>query len=335
MEDMVINNDFWQNRRVLVTGASGLVGTWLVRSLLAKGSDVVAMVHNPDPQSEFFRSDDYKHTSLVHGELEDILFLERTINKYEIESVFHLAAQPIVGVAHRAPLQTFEANIRGTYNLLEVCRQHHDLVKRIVVASSDKAYGTQPVLPYTEEMSLAGRYPYEVSKSCSDMIAQSYFHAYGVPVAIARCGNIYGGGDLNWSRIVPDTVRSCLQGVPVVIRSDGTFLRDYVYVKDVTNAYMSLGEHLEDEHVKGYGFNFGPERPVSVLELVKNIQKLIGCEHLEPVILNNAQGEIHSQYLDSTKAREILGWKPQYSLDAGLTETIEWYRNYLNPIELN
>lgn len=326
---MVTGVHDWAGRRVFVTGATGIVGGWLVKELLAAGANVVALVRDPNPQSEFFRSGDYRHAAIVNGQLEDFGTLERAINRYETDTVFHLAAQPIVGVAHRAPLQTFEANIRGTYNLLEACRQHATLVQRVVVASSDKAYGTQSVLPYTETMPLQGRHPYEVSKSCTDLIAQTYFATYGVPVAIARCGNIYGGGDLNWSRIVPETIHACLRGVRPIIRSDGTFLRDYLYVKDVSHAYLRLAEHLDDPRVRGEGFNFSPEQAVTVLDLVRRIQQLMGCEDLTPDVRNTAQGEIHSQYLDATKAKEILGWQSAYTLDTGLTETIAWYRDYL------
>jgi len=320
---------FWADRRVFVTGATGIVGGWLVKDLLAAGAHVVALVRDPDPQTEFYRSGDYRRTAIVHGRLEDFWTLDRAINEHEIETVFHLAAQPIVGVAHRAPLQTFEANIRGSYNLLEACRQHATLVRRVVIASSDKAYGTQPVLPYTEEMPLQGQYPYEVSKSCTDLIAQSYFATYGVPVAIARCGNIYGGGDLNWSRIVPETIRACLGGVRPVIRSDGTFVRDYIYVKDVSRAYLRIAEEMDDPRVRGEAFNFSPEQAVTVLELVRRIQRLMDCAHLTPDVRNTAQGEIHSQYLDATKAKRVLGWEPRYTMEEGLAETIAWYKEYV------
>ncbi len=319
----------WSGRRVLVTGATGLVGSWLIKDVLARNARVVALVRDPDPQTELYRSGDWRRTSIVQGSLQDYWTLERAINEHGIDTVFHLGAQPIVSVAHRSPLQTFEANIRGTYNLLEACRVHQGtLVKRVVVASSDKAYGTQSHLPYTEDMPLQGRHPYEVSKSCTDLLAMSYHHTYGLPVAIARCGNIFGGGDLNWSRIVPDTVRSCLRGVRPIIRSDGSFLRDYIYVKDVSRAYLRLAEGLDDDRIKGEAFNFSPEHAVSVLDMVTRIQRLMGQEQLVPQILNAAEGEINSQYLDATKARRELGWAPHYGLDEGLAETIAWYRDY-------
>jgi CDP-glucose 4,6-dehydratase len=233
-EKMTLQKNFWESRRVFVTGATGIVGSWLIKDLLAVNAHIVTLVRNIDPQSEFYRSGDYQKVTVVNGSIEDFWILEQAINEHEIDTVIHLAAQPIVGVSHRFPLQTFETNIRGTYNLLEVCRIHQNLVKRVVVASSDKAYGENAQLPYTEAMPLQGKHPYEVSKSCADLITQSYYHTYGLPVAIARCGNIYGGGDLNWSRIVPDSIRSFLHGKSPIIRSDGTYVRDYIYVKDVS-----------------------------------------------------------------------------------------------------
>lgn len=324
---------FWKDRRVFVTGATGIVGSWLIKDLLRAGAYVVAVVRDPDPQSEFYRSGDYAYTSIVRGCLEEFWTLERAINEHEIDTVFHLAAQTIVGVAHRFPLQTFEANIRGTYNLLEACRIHSQFVQRVVIASSDKAYGEQAQLPYTEGMPLQGRHPYDVSKSCADLIAQMYRHTYGLPVAVARCGNIYGGGDLNWSRIVPGTIRSFLMGQQPVIRSDGTYVRDYVYVKDISNAYMRLAECLDKPHVQGEAFNFSPERPVTVSELVSLIKSLIGCIHIGADIRNVAEGEIHSQYLSAQKAHQVLGWGPRFTLDEGLIETITWYRKYLTTDE--
>ena len=326
---MVTVDDSWHGRPVFVTGATGIVGSWLVKDLLARDARVVALVRDPDPQSEFYRSEDYRRASIVHGRLEDYWTLERAINEHEIDTVFHLAAQPIVSVARRYPLQTFEANIRGTYNLLDVCRLHHGLVKRVIIASSDKAYGEQAVLPYTEDMPLQGGSPYEVSKSCADLIARSYYQTYGVPVALARCGNVYGGGDLNWSRIVPETIQAGIRGVRPVIRSDGSYVRDYIYVKDVSRAYLRLAECMNDPRVLGQAFNFSPEHAISVLDLVVRIQQLMGCEHLMPDVHNTAQGEIHSQYLDSSKAVRLLGWRPCFSLDEGLLETISWYRDYL------
>ena len=319
---------YWKDRRVFVTGATGMIGAWLVKDLLAQGAYVVALVLDADPQSELYRSGDVGRISVVNGNLEDFGTLERAINAHEADTVFHLGAQAIVGVAHRAPLPTFETNVRGTWNLLEACRLHRDLVERVVIASSDKAYGAQPRLPYTEDMPVAGMHPYEVSKSAADLIARTYYHTYGLPVAIARCGNVFGGGDLNWSRIVPGTIRSFLRGERPVVRSDGSDVRDYFYVKDASRAYLRLGERLGDPQVVGEAFNFSNESPMSVLDLVAIIQKLMDASHLEPDVRDVAEGEIHSQYLSAARAREVLGWVPEFDLEAGLRETIAWYRAF-------
>jgi CDP-glucose 4,6-dehydratase len=326
---MVTQSAFWQNKRVLVTGATGLVGSWLVKYLCDLGAQTVALVHHPDPQTELYRSGTHQNVNIVQGNLEDYALLLQAINKFEIDTVFHLAAQPLVNPAYREPLQTFETNIRGTYHILEACRQHPSLVQRVIIASSDKAYGTSDQLPYVEDMLLQGQFPYEVSKSCADLLAQAYFYSYNLPVGVTRCGNIYGGGDLNWSRLIPETIRACLQHRPVVIRSDGTFLRDYIYIKDVCNAYLTIAEQLDQDTVRGQAFNFSPERANTVLEVVDMIRTLTGAMDIEPQIVNTAQGEIHSQYLDCSKAQNILSWQPQHSLEMGLRETIEWYRAFL------
>jgi CDP-glucose 4,6-dehydratase len=317
---------FWRGRRVLVTGATGMIGSWLVKELLARSAHVVALVLDADPQSELLRSGDIQRVSVVNGDLGDFAAVERAINLHETDTVIHLGAQTIVGAAHRFPLATFEANIRGTYNLLDACRLHRGLVERIVLASSDKAYGEQAVLPYTEDMPLAGRHPYEVSKSCTDLLGQAYHHTYDLPVAITRCGNVYGGGDLNWSRLVPGTIRSFIRRERPIIRSDGTFLRDYVYVKDAVRAYMALAEHLDDARVRGQAFNFSAESPISVLDMVAAIQSLMECGGLPPDVRNSTRGEIPNQYLSAKKARDVLGWTATFSLTSGLRETIEWYR---------
>jgi CDP-glucose 4,6-dehydratase len=332
VEDLAMNaapQDTWKDRHVLVTGATGLIGSWLVKELLARDAHVVTLVRDADPQCELYRSGDILRTSVVNGTLEDFWTVERAVNAHAVDTLFHLGAQTIVATAHRFPLPTFEANIRGTYNVLEACRLHSTLVQRVIVASSDKAYGEQATLPYTEEMSLTGQHPYEVSKSCADLLAQAYHHTYGLPVAIARCGNVYGGGDLNWSRIVPGTIRTLLRGERPVIRSDGTYVRDYSYVKDVARAYLSLAEGLTQEAVRGEAFNFSSESPVAVLELVRAIQGLMDARHLDPDIRNETQGEIRHQYLSTAKARAALGWRASYTLEQGLRETITWYRNFL------
>ena len=322
------NRDFWRERRVFVTGATGIVGSWLVRELLGQNANVAVFVRDADPQSELLRSGDIQRCTVFNGTVEDLWTLERAISLHEAEYVFHLAAQTIVGVAHRNPFTTFETNVRGTYNLLEASRIHASLVRGVIVASSDKAYGEVDALPYVETMPLRGRHPYEVSKSCTDLIAASYWHSYGVPVTIARCGNIYGGGDLNWSRIVPGTIRSLLRGERPTLRSDGTFRRDYIYVKDVARAYMLLGEHACDPAIRGEAFNFSDESPLSVLDIVNAISRLMGSD-LEPDVRNIAKGEIRDQYLSATKARDTLHWRATYDLDTALRETIAWYRALL------
>jgi len=319
----------WGARRVLVTGATGMVGSWLVKDLLAAGAHVVALVLDHDPQSELLRSGDIGRCAVVEGALEDVTTLERAVTLHETDTVFHLGAQTIVGVAHRAPLGTWETNVRGTYNLLEVCRRHSDLVQRVVVASSDKAYGEAASLPYTEDSPLAARHPYEVSKAAADLIAQSYHHTYGVPVAIARCGNVYGGGDLNWSRIVPSTIRSFLRGERPVLRSDGSFVRDYLYVRDAAAAYVALADAVGRDGVAGGAFNFSDESPRTVLELVAAIAERMERQSLEPVVLGSARGEIREQVLSAEKARAVLGWRPRHDLPSGLDETIAWYAEYL------
>lgn len=324
------DSHFWMGRRVLVTGATGIVGSWVVKDLVSKSAEVVALVLDANPQSELYRSGLIHRVTVVNGRLEKFGDLERTVVENEIETVIHLGAQAIVGVAQRSPLATFEANIRGTWNLLEACRLHSGLVKRVVIASSDKAYGEHDQLPYTEDMPLQGRQPYEVSKSCADLISQSYFHTYGLPVAIARCGNIYGGGDLNWSRIVPGTIRSLYRGESPSIRSDGQHIRDYVYVKDVSRAYLTLAERMDSAGVRGGSFNFSPESRVTVMEIVEKIRQTMNCDHLKVTVLNQAKGEIRNQYLSSEKARHTLGWTPNYTLEEGLKETVDWYKGFFN-----
>ena len=319
---------FWRERRVFVTGATGIVGSWLVRELLGAGAQVAVLVRDADPQSELLRSGDLQRCTVFNGSVEDLWTLERAISLHEAEYVFHLAAQTIVSVAHRNPFTTFETNVRGTYNLLEACRIHGSLVRSVVVASSDKAYGEVDELPYVETMPLNGKHPYEVSKSCTDLISTSYCHSYGVPVTIARCGNIYGGGDLNWSRIVPGTIRALLRGERPVLRSDGTFKRDYIYVKDVARAYMLLGERGCEPSVLGQAFNFSDESPLTVLDIVNAVRRLMPSD-LEPDVRNVAQGEIRDQYLSAAKARDTLNWRATYDLDTGLAETIAWYRALL------
>ncbi len=282
------------------------------------------------PDSRVVESGALERATVVRGELEDLAVLMRALNEYEIDTVFHLGAQAIVGTAARSPLSTFESNVRGTWNVLEACRLCPRLVERIVVASSDKAYGAHDRLPYTEDAPLQGRAPYDASKSCADLIAFSYFTTYAVPLAVTRCGNLFGAGDLNFNRLVPGTIRSALLNERPVIRSDGTYIRDYFYVLDAVDAYLQLAERLPETSFVGQAFNFGNETPISVLELVRLILALMGKRSLEPIILNQASGEIPKQYLDCTRAKQRLGWSPRYGLEDGLGETIAWYEQYLD-----
>ena len=327
LEDMGLTS--WKNHQVLVTGATGLLGSWMVEELLERGANVICLIRDWVPRSRLATSALMDRVIVIRGELQDYELLLRAINEYEIDTVFHLAAQTIVGTASRSPLSTFESNVRGTWTLLEACRVCPRLIERVIVASSDKAYGSHDKLPYTEETPLAGRYPYDVSKTCADLIAFSFFHTYRVPVSVTRCGNLYGGGDLNFNRLIPGTIRSALADEAPIIRSDGKFVRDYYYVKDAVAAYLELAEHLPDERLVGQAFNFGTETPMSVLEMVRTILTTMGKEWLSPVVLNEANHEIPEQYLCCAKARELLGWQPKYSVTQGLEETVDWYAAYV------
>jgi CDP-glucose 4,6-dehydratase len=325
---MVMADNFWRDRSVLVTGATGLLGGWLTKRLLEKGANVVCLVRDWVPQSELVRKGLLEKVNVVRGDLVEREVIERALGEYEVQTVFHLGAQTIVGIANRNPVSTFESNIQGTWNLLESCRRS-PLVSSIVIASSDKAYGTHHVLPYGEEMALQGRHPYDVSKSCADLIAQAYAETYSSPVGITRCGNFYGGGDLNWNRVVPGTIRSILKSERPIIRSDGQYIRDYFYVEDGAAAYMLLAERLTADHgLRGMAFNFSNEIQITVLELVG---KILGKmeSRLEPEVKNEASHEVRHQYLSADRARKMLNWSPQFTLDQGLDRTIAWYREAL------
>ncbi len=322
-----MTKNFWRDRPVLVTGASGLLGSWLVKRLVAAEADVVCLVRDWVPQSELVRAGLLEKVKVARGDVRDGELDERVLGEYEVDTVFHLAAQTIVGIANRNPVSTLESNIGGTWTLLEACRRSPQ-VKQIVLASSDKAYGDQEKLPYSEETPLEGRHPYDVSKSCADLIAQAYAQSYALPVAVTRCGNFYGGGDLNWNRIVPGTIRSVLRGQRPVIRSDGKSVRDYFYVEDGAAAYMLLAERMAAEPaLRGQAFNFSNEIQVSVLDLVKKLLGQMGSR-LEPEVLNQASNEIRHQYLSAEKSRRVLGWKPLFTLDEGLQQTIAWYTDF-------
>lgn len=322
---MTVSGSFWRDRPTFVTGATGLVGSWLVRRLVEAGADVVCLVRDWVPQSELVRSNDIERVTVVRGDVRDQACLERALGEFGIDTVIHLAAQTIVGTANRNPVSTFETNIQGTWALLEACRRS-PLVKQIVMASSDKAYGDQPVLPYDESTPLQGRHPYDVSKSCADLITNAYFVTYESPVVVTRCGNFYGGGDLNWNRIVPGTIRSALRGERPVIRSDGRSIRDYFYVEDGAAAYMLLAERLAaDRALAGEAFNFSSELQITVLDLVQEILRQMGSA-LEPDVRNESRHEIRHQYLSAAKARARLGWMPLFALEEGLRRTIAWYK---------
>jgi CDP-glucose 4,6-dehydratase len=320
---------FWNDKSVLVTGATGLVGSWLVRDLLEKGARVTALALDNDPSSQLIRSGDYNLISIVNGDLRCYKDVSRAVFNNECTDIFHLGAQTIVGTALQDPISTFESNIQGTWNVLEAARQSNGAVKSVVVASSDKAYGSSVQLPYLENFPLHGDGPYDVSKSCTDLIAQSYGSTYGAPVTIARCGNIYGGGDLNWSRIVPGTIRDLLNNKRPVLRSDGTFVRDYVHVDDVVSAYLRLSEVSQSKNLNGEAFNFSRDEPLSVLDLYREISMTVLGKYVEPDIQNMAKSEIKDQHLNSGKAHSVLAWKSSMNLQNGLEKTFNWYKTYL------
>ena len=322
------SNNFWKDQNVFVTGCTGLLGSWLTKALVEKGANVTGLIRDLVPKSNLNWSGFNDKINIVRGEVEDYLLLERITNEYEIKTVFHLAAQTIVSIANRNPISTFRTNIMGTCNLLEACRRN-SRVERIILASSDKAYGEQEKLPYIEKTPLQGTHPYDVSKSCADLISLAYYKTYGLPVCITRCGNFYGGGDLNFNRIIPGTIRSVLKEERPVIRSDGSYIRDYIYILDAVEAYLLLAERMDDKGIQGEAFNFSNEIQITVLELVQKILNLMDREELQPKVLNTVKGEIGHQYLSAKKARDILGWRPRYDLEEGLRETIIWYRDFL------
>jgi CDP-glucose 4,6-dehydratase len=322
------DQNFWRGRSVLVTGATGLVGGWLVKELLELGADVIALVRDSTPRGLLARESLFSQIVTVNGSLGDLPGIHRVLGEYSVQTVFHLAAQTIVGVAKNDPVSTLEANVRGTWNILEAARLAK--VGQVVVASSDKAYGSSDHLPYRETHPLQGRYPYDCSKSCTDLISAMYAATYGVPVGIARCGNIFGGDDLNFSRMIPDLIRTTLKGERFVIRSDGKFVRDFLFVKDAAGAYLCLAENLDrDRSLAGEAFNFSLELRYTVLDMVHTILEIMGRPDLTPVIQNAASNEIQEQFLACDKAREMLGWKPRFTLQEGLRETIDWYSSFL------
>lgn len=319
---------YWKGRRVFVTGCSGLLGSWLTQELIDVGAQVTGLVRDWVPSSRLIAERTVDRMVVVRGDVEDLECLERSLAEYEVQNVFHLAAQAIVGTANRNPVPTFRTNVAGSWNLFEACRRVAS-VRSVVVASSDKAYGSLDGLPYTEDMPLAGSHPYDVSKSCTDLLARTYHESYGLGVCVTRCGNFFGGGDLNFSRIVPGTIRSVLEGRRPVIRSDGTMVRDYIYVRDVVGAYLALAQAMEDPAIHGEAFNFSTESPLTVLQLTERILQVMGRPELQPTILDEVKNEIQCQYLSAAKARERLGWTPRYSLEQALAQTVDWYRSFL------
>ena len=315
------------NQNVLVTGANGLLGPWLIKELLKKQANIVVLVRDLIPDSLLLTESLDKQITVVFGDLLDITLLQRILNEFNIETIFHLGAQAIVGTANRSPISTFKSNIEGTWNLLEACRLS-PWIKKVIIASSDKAYGQQDKLPYTEDSPLQGTHPYDVSKSCADLIAQSYFHTYNTPVCVTRCGNFFGGGDLHFNRIIPETIRAVIHNQQPIIRSNGLFIRDYIYVKDVVDAYLTLSENMNNKSIIGQCFNFSTDKPYNVLKIVNEILTLMNRQDLKPVIKNEACNEIPDQHLSSKKAQALLNWKAKYGIKEGLKEAIEWYKHF-------
>jgi CDP-glucose 4,6-dehydratase len=317
------------SRSVFVTGAFGLLGNWLVRELLDRGAIVTVLKRDEVPDSALEHDGTVARTNVVRGDVCDGPVVERALTEYEVDTVFHLAAQTIVGVANRSPLSTFETNIRGTWTVLEACR--HTKVAAVVVAASDKAYGTHATLPYREDFALAPQFPYDVSKAAADMIARSYWHTYALPVAVTRFANLYGGGDLNPSRLVPEIATALAEGRRPVLRSDGSAQRDFLYVEDAVNAYLAIWSLLDQGRCVGEAFNAGGDRPHSVLEVATTACRVAGSR-LTPEIRGQGTppGEISRQWLDSSKLRSMTGWAPQVSLEEGLRRTLEWYRRFVN-----
>jgi len=323
-----MKDEFWQSRSILVTGGTGLLGSWLVPALVERRAAVVALVRDETPRSLLVRDGWLDRIVTVRGDLREEGLLRRTFAEYGTQTIFHLAAQTLVGVAKVDPVGTLDTNIRGTWTLLEAARQCG--VSEIIVASSDKAYGESPHLPYREDHPLQGRFPYEVSKSCVDLITSMYARTYALPAAIVRCGNLFGGGDLNFSRLIPGAIEATLRNQNFKIRSDGGFVRDFLYVEDAADAYLCLAEHLaRDRSLIGESFNFGLGLRLTMLELVEKILTMMHRPDLRPVVQNMVDSEIREQYLDPSKAQARLGWTPSYGMEEGLRRTIEWYRQFL------
>jgi CDP-glucose 4,6-dehydratase len=324
----------WKGRNVMVTGITGFLGTWIAKDLVERGANLIAFVRDEIPNMPLRTMDIYENLgAIVRGDIIDFGSVKRTLNEYEVDTCIHLAAQTIVGIAKRSPTTTFDVNIRGTWNVLEAARTS-EMLKRLIIASTDKVYGEPINLPIKEEHPLLAAYPYDASKACVERLARTYFTTYGLPVSITRCCNIYGGGDLNFSRIIPGTIRSIIMNENPVIRSDGTPVRDFIYVKDASRAYMVLAENMHKKDVKGETFNFGSNAPINMLDLVNKIIKISGHTDLKADVQGERKpdAEIDEQYLSSEKAGKFLSWEPKFDIDSGLKETIKWYEDYFSKI---
>jgi len=322
-----MDSKFWKNKNVLITGYEGFLGSNLTKALLDLRANIYGLDILTHRKRTILSKNDFHNISIIKGSVEDFSLVAKIIKRNKIEIIFHLAAKSLVGQGLQRPLRTFSTNIKGTWNILEASRQNNS-VKAIVIASSDKAYGSHKNLPYREDAPLKGIHPYDVSKSCADLISYAYYHTYNLPVAVTRCGNIYGPGDFNFSRIIPDAIRCALSGNTLLIRSNGRFIRDYIFVGDIVNGYILLAEKLQKLNLGGEAFNFSDENPISVIELVKRIYKIVGKEK-NYKILNQARFEIKRQYLASSKARRVLSWKPKIALSVGLRKTVAWYLRFL------
>lgn len=326
-EEQADSSSFWKERSVFVTGSTGLLGSWLVPALVKRGASVVVLIRDSLPKSLLLSDGWLKHLTAVHGSLTDEGLIRRTIAEYSIQTIFHLGAQTLVGVAKKDPVGTLEANVRGTWTILDAARQTG--VEQVMVASSDKAYGESASLPYREDLPLLGLFPYDVSKSCADLISQMYARTFGLAVGIVRCGNLFGGGDLNFSRLIPGAIRATLRGENFRIRSDGKFIRDFLYVEDAAEAYLCLAEQLHRRpSLAGEAFNFGLGLKLTMLDLVDRILEIMGRRNLTPIIENIVNNEVREQYMSSEKAHRLLGWSPVCGMDEGLKRTIAWYRDY-------
>jgi CDP-glucose 4,6-dehydratase len=329
---MTTRRDHWREHSVLVTGATGFLGGWLVKELVDRGARVVALVRDSAPRSMLARDGLLACVEIVRGSVADRSLLRRVMCEYEISTVFHLAAQTLVGVARTDPVGTLEANIEGTWNVLEAAR--HSPIHALVAASSDKAYGPSANLPYQETHPMEGRYPYDVSKSCVDLICRMYAETYGVPLCVTRCANLFGGGDFNFTRTIPGVIRATLRGERFIIRSDGHFVRDFMYVRDAVLAYLMLAEAIAGESkLRGEAFNLSLGVGFTVLEIVERVLTMMARPDLTPIIQNIATDELREQYMVAEKAHRVLGWTPRFTMEQGLRETIAWYTTAMTDLQ--